>query len=180
MNPQLEKYINSKKQEQQKKYEQQRDELLMSLGLVDGSKTKVERVYSDLLLAGYRYDDALRKYYFDKEIKLPIDITEDEYQELLKYVSKEEQPVKSEINKDASENLIALNKVLKVLAIISLIIGIILTVFGLVDINYSWWNPLPFIIGILSVVSSIPLFIVRVLINGFIVIVENAECNKCN
>lgn len=62
MNPQLEKYINSKKQEQQKKYEQQRDELLMSLGLVDGSKTKVERVYSDLLLAGYRYDDALRKY----------------------------------------------------------------------------------------------------------------------
>lgn len=192
MNPQLEKYINEKKEEMKK----QRDEHLISLGLIDESKTKVERILFDSFKDGAKYDSSLKKFIVENVTTFPIDITEDEYQELLKYTSKTEdtQKIESkqnqdikpdtkptiEINNDASKKLITLNKFFTVLAIIFLILGIILTGIGIDDLGGYYSDPTLFILGISFVISSIWIFIIRLFIKGFIVIVECAENNRCN
>ena len=166
MNPQLEKYINNRKEEIKK----QRENHLLSLGLIDESKTIVERILVDDIdevknVRVVKFDETLNKYYFEEETKLPIDITEEEYQELLKYIPQD----KIKPNKEASENLTTLNKSYKVFAYILLILGIILTI-----------TTTPFTIGIFCTILSITIFIERIFIKGFIVIVENSENNRCN
>ena len=166
MNPQLEKYINNRKEEIKK----QRENHLLSLGLIDESKTIVERILVDDIdevknVRVVKFDETLNKYYFEEETKFPIDITEEEYQELLKYIPQD----KIKPNKEASENLTTLNKSYKVFAYILLILGIILTI-----------TTTPFTIGIFCIILSITIFIERMFIKGFIVIVENTENNRCN
>ena len=166
MNPQLEKYINNRKEEIKK----QRENHLLSLGLIDESKTIVERILVDDIdevknVRVVKFDETLNKYYFEEETKFPIDITEEEYQELLKYIPQD----KIKPNKEASENLTTLNKSYKVFAYILLILGIILTI-----------TTTPFKIGIFCTILSITIFIERIFIKGFIVIVENSENNRCN
>ncbi len=166
MNPQLEKYINNRKEEIKK----QRENHLLSLGLIDESKTIVERILVDDIdevknVHVVKFDETLNKYYFEEETKFPIDITEEEYQELLKYIPQD----KIKPNKEASENLTTLNKSYKVFAYILLILGIILTI-----------TTTPFKIGIFCIILSITIFIERIFIKGFIVIVENSENNRCN
>lgn len=166
MNPQLEKYINNRKEEIKK----QRENHLLSLGLIDESKTIVERILVDDIdevknVRVVKFDETLNKYYFEEETKFPIDITEEEYQELLKYIPQD----KIKPNKEASENLTTLNKSYKVFAYILLILGIILTI-----------TTTPFTIGIFCTILSITIFIERIFIKGFIVIVENSENNRCN
>ena len=166
MNPQLEKYINNRKEEIKK----QRENHLLSLGLIDESKTIVERILVDDIdevknVRVVKFDETLNKYYFEEETKFPIDITEEEYQELLKYIPQD----KIKPNKEASENLTTLNKSYKVFAYILLILGIILTI-----------TTTPFTIGIFCIILSITIFIERMFIKGFIVIVECAENNSCN
>lgn len=166
MNPQLEKYINNRKEEIKK----QRENHLLSLGLIDESKTIVERILVDDIdevknVRVVKFDETLNKYYFEEETKFPIDITEEEYQELLKYIPQD----KIKPNKEASENLTTLNKSYKVFAYILLILGIILTI-----------TTTPFTIGIFCIILSITIFIERMFIKGFIVIVECAENNRCN
>ncbi|MBR4156657.1 MAG: hypothetical protein IKU01_08185 [Bacteroidales bacterium] len=180
MNPQLEKYINNRKEEIKK----QRENHLLSLGLIDESKTIVERILVDDIVVKFdktlnkyyfedevknvrvvKFDETLNKYYFEEETKFPIDITEEEYQELLKYIPQD----KIKPNKEASENLTTLNKSYKVFAYILLILGIILTI-----------TTTPFKIGIFCIILSITIFIERIFIKGFIVIVENTENNRCN
>lgn len=166
MNPQLEKYINNRKEEIKK----QRENHLLSLGLIDESKTIVERILVDDIdevknVRVVKFDETLNKYYFEEETKFPIDITEEEYQELLKYIPQD----KIKPNKEASENLTTLNKSYKVFAYILLILGIILTI-----------TTTPFTIGIFCIILSITIFIERIFIKGFIVIVENTENNRCN
>ena len=166
MNPQLEKYINNRKEEIKK----QRENHLLSLGLIDESKTIVERILVDDIdevknVRIVKFDETLNKYYFEEETKFPIDITEEEYQELLKYIPQD----KIKPNKEASENLTTLNKLYKVFAYILLILGIILTI-----------TTTPFTIGIFCIILSITIFIERMFIKGFIVIVECAENNRCN
>ncbi|MBO5810242.1 MAG: hypothetical protein J6R32_05385 [Bacteroidales bacterium] len=166
MNPQLEKYINNRKEEIKK----QRENHLLSLGLIDESKTIVERILVDDIdevknVRVVKFDETLNKYYFEEETKFPIDITEEEYQELLKYIPQD----KIKPNKEASENLTTLNKSYKVFAYILLILGIILTI-----------TTTPFKIGISCIILSITIFIERIFIKGFIVIVENTENNRCN
>ena len=155
MNPQLEKYINNRKEEIKK----QRENHLLSLGLIDESKTIVERILVDDIdevknVRVVKFDETLNKYYFEEETKFPIDITEEEYQELLKYIPQD----KIKPNKEASENLTTLNKSYKVFAYILLILGIILTI-----------TTTPFTIGIFCTILSITIFIERIFIKGFIV-----------
>lgn len=187
MNPQLEKYINDKKEEMKK----QRDEHLISLGLIDESKTKVERILFDdyakavnnypELYDDVKYDNTLNKYYIDKEEKFPIKVTEEEYQELLKYIPKEnEKTTKQKPNRVVSGKLTNLNVLFTVLAIIFLILGIILTGVGIDDLGGYYSDPTLFMLGISSVILSILIFIKRLFIKGFIVIVECAENNRCN
>ena len=79
MNAQLEAFINEKKAEQKRK----RDEHLISLGLVDESKTIKEKTYFSYNLEGCKRDNT--GFYKEMIKYTPIDITDEEYEELLKY-----------------------------------------------------------------------------------------------
>ncbi len=74
MNAKLESFINQK-----------RTEHLISLGLVDESKPIKKRKYTDVYQAGYHLDNVKNLYYTEVTEYEPIDITNEEYQELLKY-----------------------------------------------------------------------------------------------
>ena len=80
MNTQLEEFINQKKAEQKKK----RDEHLISLGLVDTSKTIKEKRYFSYNAEGCKVD-ASGQFYKETTNYTPIEITDEEYEELLKY-----------------------------------------------------------------------------------------------
>ena len=75
MNAKVEEFIKNKKNEH-----------LLSLGLVDESKTIIKKEYiGDIFIHGAKYDPDKRLYYISKEINGPIEITDEEYLEILKY-----------------------------------------------------------------------------------------------
>ncbi|MBQ7853559.1 MAG: hypothetical protein IJ352_00850 [Muribaculaceae bacterium] len=82
MNAKVQEFINQKKQEEKKK----RDEHLISLGLVTGEKT-IQREYLEYYVYGATLDEESERYYFEHEIEHAIDVSEEEYQEILKYSS---------------------------------------------------------------------------------------------
>ncbi len=83
MNLQLQLFINEKKAEQKRK----RDEHLISLGLIDENKTTKKIKYYEYLVEGARLDSEKQLWYVEVEEPAPIDITDEEYEELLKYTS---------------------------------------------------------------------------------------------
>ncbi|MBO5007999.1 MAG: APC family permease [Clostridia bacterium] len=110
MNDMLKNFIESKINEETEKNQKEKNELLMSLNLY-------EKVYApdDCHSEEYSYsewDSATSKNKFYKPV--PIDITDEEYKELLKHVSKKE---------DKTENSIAI--ALKVIAWTIFIVGAI-------------------------------------------------------
>ena len=74
MNAKLESFINKK-----------RTEHLVSLDLVDESKPIKKRNYTNVYQEGYHFDNVKKLYYEEVVEYEPIDITDEEYQELLKY-----------------------------------------------------------------------------------------------
>lgn len=86
MNDKVKEFLNSKKEAEQKKYEEEKQKTLIELGLF-------EKVYSpndnySEEYSSYEWDSAnsTNKYYK----KVTIEITDEEYQEVKKYSKKEE------------------------------------------------------------------------------------------
>ena len=85
MNTQLEEFINQKKIEKIEEQKKEREELLISLGLVDTSKIIKKIKYFEYNAPGCRLD-ASGRFFKEVEDYGAIDITDEEYEELLKYI----------------------------------------------------------------------------------------------
>lgn len=119
MNVKAQEFITKMKAEQREKELELRAEHLISLGLIDESVSKEEIIYSDGYDGyGWLWDDEKQKYYKKVEVKVPIEVTDEEYQEILKYAPRtEKQMVKEEPTSWA--------KIIKTIANILLIINIV-------------------------------------------------------
>ena len=61
-------------------------EYLISLGLEDEDKRDVIRKYSSIKSAEFsQYDKEKKMYYCDVELMRPVEVTDEEYKEILKY-----------------------------------------------------------------------------------------------
>ncbi len=123
MNAQLEEFINQKKIEKIEEQKKEREELLISLGLVDKSKTTKVRKYYDFFVEGYTLDSDKNLWYKEIEVNPVIDITDEEYEELLKYTSTQND--KKEINTTSANAINTIAGILLALSIIATIAGIL-------------------------------------------------------
>lgn len=119
MNIKAEELINKIKEEQKS----QREEHLISLGLVDKSRKHTKRVYIDKYASGAKLDSSKNQYYFESEEFAAIEVTDEEYREILKHF-----PLPDNKNTDKTETRWAniINRVANILIPINLVIGIVM------------------------------------------------------
>ena len=94
MNVKAQEFINKMKAEQREKELELRAEHLISLGLIDESASKEEIIYSNEYDGlGWQYDE--EKQMYSKKVKnfCPIEVTDEEYQEILKYAPRTDEKV---------------------------------------------------------------------------------------
>lgn len=156
MNAKLESFINKK-----------RTEHLVSLDLVDESKPIKKRNYTNVYQEGYHFDNVKKLYYKEVVEYEPIDITDEEYQELLKYAPIENEKYSATIehaNNTTWGN--AITVIANILLVFNILAGIIL--FFYMNNSYSTddyaWIPIvstltycvlwyPLIVGFSKIVS---------------------------
>ena len=101
MNPKVEEFIRKAKEQRQIEEKKERDILLISLGLVDETKTIEIVEYSATKDEEHKFIDPQKKMFYKKDVfPAPIDVTDEEYNEILKYIP----------SKDISKNTNPLNK----------------------------------------------------------------------
>ena len=128
MEPILKEFLDKKQAEQRKEFESERDQLLVSLGLV-----KLEKEYSPSgkQTGPYvKYDVGAKNYYYVKH-KTPIEVTDEEYEQIKKYALTQKpqklQTLQKSNEVDGTEwGLKLVNGVFWVLAIIGFVIVIYL------------------------------------------------------
>lgn len=81
MNAKVQEFIDKMKKEEKK----QRDAKLISLGLIDETKSTLKREYYNYFHVDFKYDKDKNLYYKEVGSYAPIDVTDEEYQEILKY-----------------------------------------------------------------------------------------------
>lgn len=118
MNSKVQELIDSKRQRLISAKKQERDNFLISLGLIDEEKTmRKEFVHYDPQFSSRKFDEVKKVYY--QEVPAPLSITDEEYEELLRYFPKE----KEEPDESTSEEV-----TLNIIAVITLILGLICSV----------------------------------------------------
>ena len=160
MDENVKKFIEAAKAAERKRYESERDCLLISLGLIDHTKTW--REYSDYYTSTHTdWDDEKGKYY--KVVLEPIEVSDEEYEEIKKYAPKD---TKKEI---LSEELIGngAEKFLSVINGLSLSIGIIVSIVLMVmAINANMYAGYILLsAAVVLLVSLISWAIVKVVLN---------------
>ena len=170
MSKKVQEFIDKMKKEERKK----RDEHLISLGLIDESKTIITRIDENVYshTPDSRYDKEKGCYYVETTKYFPIEITDEEYQEILKYSSFANNKTE-EIKEVVEEVSTTWANVIKVIANILLVLNIIGGFFLYIMLadsykteNYAW-------IPIVSALSYCILY--YPLIVGFSKIVAIAE-----
>jgi hypothetical protein len=87
MDPVVKKFLDAAKAAERKRFEQERDCILISLGLIDPDKTR--REYNDLDYYTHEFPDwdpEKKKYY--RTINGAVDVTDEEFEEIRKYAPK--------------------------------------------------------------------------------------------
>lgn len=153
MNVKVQEFIKKMREEQ----ENQKKKHLIALGLIDESKTTEKREYLDNYVAGAKLDGAKNQYYIETKEYAPIEVTEEEYQEILKYA-----PIKEEINEKVKISKKttwgnAINTTANIYLVLNIIGALILAIeFGWVPIVVAltycilWY---PIIVGISKIVK---------------------------
>ena len=159
MNPKVQEFIDKMKAEQREKELKERGEHLISLGLIDEDKSNEETEYSDYYGGkDWKWDYEKNQYYKTVGIKVPVEVTDEEYQEILKYAPVIEKEVE-EIVKPEPETPTA-----NAIRIIATILLILMLIVGVVSLILSEWIPIvsaiiysifyyPFIIGFSKIVK---------------------------
>ena len=114
MNEKLKAFLDTKKAAETKKYEEEKQKTLIDLGLFEKVYSPGNKYSEEFCFSDWDSDTQQSKYYK----KVPIEITEEEYQEVKKHLKKE----------DATEN----NPIAKALTIIAWVIFIAGFIAGIV------------------------------------------------
>lgn len=162
MNAKAQEFINKKKSELQEKELKERNEHLISLGLVDESKSIEGVVYLNVWdgSSSCLWDEEKQKYCKRTYIPAPIEVTDEEYQEILKYapIKKKEKVVEGKTNWASTIVLVA-----NIFLALSIIGGIFLSM------DYGW---IPIVAASTYCILWYPIVI------GFSKIVKDAEKNQ--
>lgn len=163
MNNKVQEFINKMKAEQREKELKERGEHLISLGLIDEDKSNEETEYSDYYGGkDWKWDYEKNQYYKTVGIKVPVEVTDEEYQEILKYAPVIKKEVE-EIVKPEPET--PTSNAIRIIAIILLILMLI----GGVILSLSLGEWIPIVSAIIYSIFFYPLII------GFSKIVKVAE-----
>lgn len=121
MDARVKEFLDAAKAAERKRFETERDSLLLSLGLVDPDRTR--RKYSDYYSSTYPDWDAEKKKYY-RDVPEPIVVSDEEYEEIKKYAPKDAKKV------GVGEKIIANGdeKFLSVINSLVLIIGVIASI----------------------------------------------------
>jgi ATP-dependent Zn protease len=169
MNPQVQEFINRMKEEKQLQEKTTKDELLISLGLIDESKTVIKRLYEGVysFTTGCLFDDEKQQYYIQQETYYPIEVTDEEYQEILKYSNVATNKANKENKKEKTSWSLVISFVSKVFAVVTILFGVIFSIV------FRW--ELDEFVLIPIVVSVINCLLIYPLMMGFSKVVEVAE-----
>ncbi len=163
MNAKVQEFINKMKEEQKAKELIKREEHLISLGLLDEEKTKRGIVYLDNWdgTKDCKFDNEKNKYYKESYVPAAIEITDEEYQEILKYapIIEEKKEVKKEFQTTWAN---AINITATIFLVLNIIGAFILA------IEFGW---IPIVIALTYCILWYPIII------GFSKIVAFAEKN---
>lgn len=173
MNAKLESFINQRKEELKEKELKQKEEYLISIGLIDKYTERI--AYLDEW-DGTEYciwDNEKQMYCKKEQIPVPIQVTDEEYQELLKYA-----PIHKDANnnkgEDNVEKVTKYSKTIKTISDILFVVNLIVGIIGLIML----FNSDDFVTGITSAIIFVyALFgaLYTPIISGFANIVAFAE-----
>lgn len=159
MNGKVQEFINKMIEEQKGEELKQREEYLISLGLIDEEKTKREIVYLDIWdgTKDCKFDNEKNKYYKESFVPAAIKITDEEYQEILKYAPKGQEKVEKVKESTKTTWANAINITATIFLVLNIIGALILaTEFGWIPIIIAltycilWY---PIIIGFSKIVA---------------------------
>lgn len=152
-------FIDIMEEKRKKKELEIKNKILIHLGLVD--KEKSYREYQPHWVDNdCKWDEECKKYY--KENLVPLEVSDEEYQTILKYVEDEIE--------ESTPKSTKWGKRVQAIAWIELISIIILSIIGLTETDYEWWVYLLMISLIL--ICILPPFCILV---GFSKLVSAAE-----
>lgn len=115
--------------------EERKKRHLISLGLIDETKTKHERKYYNHSVPGAKFDNARNQYFLEGTTYFPIAVTDEEYQEIQKYAPISDNKTKN-INNTHKKRI--WSDIIKNIAWIYLIGGILINVFGWILFDYKY------------------------------------------
>ena len=171
MNKKVQEFIEKMKEIEKAKELKQREEHLISLGLIDEEKTKRGIVYLDNWdgTRGWKFDNEKNKYYKEDYVPAAIEVTDEEYQEILKYAP---------ITTKKQEETVAQKGVANTIKTVAIIFAIINTIDILVLVFGTEWSELTNyyssqIIGM--IVARCAYFLIIPIIIGLSKIVAAAE-----
>jgi len=164
MNEKVQEIINKMKEEESRLREEKKNNHLISLGLIDEEKSFKSKKYIEKWdgTQNCHWDKDKQSYYIETEIITPMKVTDEEYQEILKYSTFVEEKVENrEINTTWAT---AIKTIANILFVVNILGGIILAI--VLDENFAW-------ISIVSAISYCVLY--YPLIMGFSKIVAVSE-----
>ncbi len=139
MNEQVKAFLDAKKDAEKKKYEEQKNKTLLELGLFEIVYSEKEGYSNDFPYSEYDNETSKDRWY-KKEV---ISISDDEYEEVKKYLQLEEEENK--------QNLIA--TLLKVIGVVVYIVGFI-AAFPLSVDSYGDTTPMVIVWWIIFFISG--------------------------
>ena len=170
MNAKVQEFIDKKKSELKEEELKKREEHLISLGLVDESKSVEGVVYFDIWDGSEecKWDEEKQRYVKRSYVPAPIEVTDEEYQEILKYAPKErtETGVKKEPDTTWGN---AINTIANILLAINIIGGVTLCIILSNDYSTADFAWIPIVSALTYCILWYPLIL------GFSKIVKAAE-----
>ena len=174
MNPKVQALIDQKRKEEDIKRDQKskddgfmKEQYLLSLGLIDEEKSSYKKIYKDEYEDGCLWDEDKEQWYKEESDIVLLDISDEEYQTLLKYYP----PTDYLVNfkpKDKTTSELTYSEIITVTAKIFLIVTIVGCLILAFIVDNSVWVGVIIILGIINTLYY-PLII------GFSKIVAAAE-----
>ena len=174
MNPKVQALIDQKRKEEDIKRDQKskddgfmKEQYLLSLGLIDEDKSSYKKIYKDEYEDGCLWDEDKEQWYKEESDIVLLDISDEEYQTLLKYYP----PTDYLVNfkpKDKTTSELTYSEIITVTAKIFLIVTIVGCLILAFIVDDSVWVGVIIILGIINTLYY-PLII------GFSKIIAAAE-----
>lgn len=174
MNPKVQALIDQKRKEEDFKKDKKsqedgfmKEQYLLSLGLIDEEKSSYKKTYKDEWEDGCLWDEDKEQWYKEESDIVLLDISDEEYQTLLKYYPPTECLV-GNTAKDKTTTEITCSEIITVTAKIFLVVTIIGCLILAFMVDDSFWVWVVIVLGIINTLYY-PLII------GFSKIVAAAE-----